>query len=133
MTIPTITSTHSGDTNGFIPIIVTQRQRPLPEGKGQSGDRFQRRGGQRLGLTLLFVRLPIAAGLGNEGVHNSACFQEDFVSGVQKWLWSARGACKADGTVGSLAKFFKLSPGVSQSGVRVEDKPLTLRGDASGV
>src|SRR5260370_1127563 len=83
---------------------------------------------------LLLLRLWFAAGLGIEGgVHNSACFQEAVVSGVQKWLWSARGACKADGTVGSLAKFFKLSPGVSQSGVRVEDKPLTLRGDASGV
>jgi hypothetical protein len=35
--------------------------------------------------------------------------------------------------MGSLAKFFKLRPSVSQSGVRVEDKPLAMRGDASGM
>ncbi len=44
-----------------------------------------------------------------------------------------RGAPNPKGTVNSLAKLLKLSPGVSQSGVRFEHKPLAMHRDPSGV
>src|SRR5260370_21327851 len=88
-------------------------------------------GGQRLGVRVLCLRLSFGAGLGIEGVHDSACFQEAGVRGVQKWLWTACRARKLCGTMSSLAKFFKLSPGVSQGGVRIEDELFAVRGDAS--